>query len=216
MGTTPPGQSWPGRIGNEGVFHVFQNSRTGASPPDVVLCLFFWRALPYHRGCCWHSLRPTENVWDILWIIYQFFKCYIVLKIEHVICLLSPIPNHGPKVINHHDLLLILLCKKDRHECLLIIFISFLFRLYSCSEDVNFSSCCLKGGKLCPPLIITPSWICISLSKFTLIKLQGSVFTILTVSIFSSLPSLLFVLYSPMALFTLPNLCRCDLFLALL
>ena len=34
IGTTIPGQRWPGSNGSEGVFHISQSSGTGASPSD--------------------------------------------------------------------------------------------------------------------------------------------------------------------------------------
>ena len=36
IGTTAPGQSGSGSKGNEGILHIPQNSRTGASPSDAV------------------------------------------------------------------------------------------------------------------------------------------------------------------------------------
>ena len=62
-GTTTLGQSGLGSNGYEGVFYIFQSSRTGTSSSDPVYC--------HIKGACWEWGGVLHDCIDIIGIFYS-------------------------------------------------------------------------------------------------------------------------------------------------
>ena len=77
-GTTTLGQSGPESNGNEGVFHIFQSSRTGASPWDsfVTYPRYLMRrgVLTICRDAVSVIYSPSQMVWVSVLILYHAHK----------------------------------------------------------------------------------------------------------------------------------------------